>query len=280
MNRGHQLDEIDRLRAENERLRAALDATDTADNLAAELGRWKSKAVAEATAYAKKCDEVERLRGLNEYLETRLQDRMVALEDLATENERLQRPILEATIDGVSHEETLAENERLREELREVRVLISDYWEPEVERLRGLVETVDRQRIANGDEVEKLRKEHEYMTVKTAQYDDMVTENERLREEIIEARESRDQHFAGRQHNAREVERLRTEITGLREDDEAKQVKVERLRAALRDMLNVSPQSYDWYQGAARAALNEGKALVEERSRVIDERDAYDGSGA
>jgi len=194
-----------------------------------------------------------------------------------------------------------AENERLREELREVRVLISDYWEPEVERLRGLVETVDRQRIANGDEVERLRKEHEYMTVKTAQYDDMVTEVERLREEIVEARESRDQHFAGRQHNAREVkrlrneievevatlrrlhaenERLRTEITGLREDDEAKQVKVESLRAALRDMLNVSPQSYDWYQGAARAALNEGKALVEERSRVIDERDAYDGSGA
>ena len=77
-----------------------------------------------------------------------------------------------------------AENERLREELREVRVLISDYWEPEVERLRGLVETVDRQRIANGDEVERLRKEHEYMTVKTAQYDDMVTEVERLREEL------------------------------------------------------------------------------------------------
>ena len=100
-----------------------------------------------------------------------------------------------------------AENERLREELREVRVLISDYWEPEVERLRA-------------------------------------------------------------------------EITGLREDDEAKQAEVEGLRAALRDMLNVSPQSYDWYQGAARAALNEGKALVEERSRVIDERDAYDGSGA
>ena len=34
--------------------------------------------------------EVERLRGLNEYLETRLQDRMVALEDLGAENERLR----------------------------------------------------------------------------------------------------------------------------------------------------------------------------------------------
>jgi len=56
-----------------------------------------------------------------------------------------------------------------------------------------------------------------------------------------------------------ENERLRTEITGLREDDEAKQAEVEGLRAALRDMLNVSPQSYDWYQGAARAALAEGK---------------------
>ena len=250
MNRGHQLDEIDRLREENERLREKLVSE---KNIRKE---W--------------------------------QDRYLKLYDEA--------------------KWAADEVEGLRKELREVRVLISDYWEPEVERLRGLneyLETRLQDRMVAledlGVEVERLRKEHEYMTVKTAQYDDMVTEVERLREEIVEARESRDQHFAGRQHNAREVkrlrneievevatlrrlhaenERLRTEITGLREDDEAKQVKVESLRAALRDMLNVSPQSYDWYQGAARAALNEGKALVEERSRVIDERDAYDGSGA
>ena len=86
-----------------------------------------------------------------------------------------------------------AENERLREELREVRVLISDYWEPEVEveGLRGLneyLETRLQDRMVAledlGVEVERLRKEHEYMTVKTAQYDDMVTENERLREQL------------------------------------------------------------------------------------------------
>jgi len=112
-------------------------------------------------------------------------------EEKAAEFEAAERYLAAIEKLTLGRDELQAENESLREELREVRVLISDYWEPEVER---------------------LRKEHEYMTVKTAQYDDMVTENERLREEIVEARESRDQHFAGRQHNAREVERLRAEL--------------------------------------------------------------------
>lgn len=54
----------------------------------------------------------------------------------------------------------------------------------EVERLQRLVETVDRQRIANGDEVERLREEVEYHRVNNAQYQEMVTENERLRAQV------------------------------------------------------------------------------------------------
>jgi len=80
-----------------------------------------------------------------------------------------------------------------------------------------------------------------------AALDRLEAENERLREEILEARESRDQHLAGRQHNAREVERLRALYnigTFLAADDDNEETllrkalaEVERMRLAHKKLM-------------------------------------------
>jgi len=58
---------------------------------------------------------------------------------------------------------------------------------------------------------EKMTTDEALLLLKWAEQDrdNYKAEVERLQEELNEAKESRDQHFAGRQTNAKEVERLR-----------------------------------------------------------------------
>ena len=68
-----------------------IDGTAALDRLEAEVRSYQETLKnIEAADWNRLQAEVERLQKLNEYLDTRLQDRMVALEDLGAENERLR----------------------------------------------------------------------------------------------------------------------------------------------------------------------------------------------
>ena len=89
---------------------------------------------------------------------------------------------------------------------------------------------------------------------------------DRLEAELNEAKESRDQHFAGRQHNAREVERLQEEKRVLAESETWALAEVERLRAMLdRQTRRLEVRTAEHEQ--ARAELTEAKDW---RVRALD----------
>jgi predicted nuclease with TOPRIM domain len=113
------------------------------------------------------------------------------------------------------------------------------------------------------DDIETIRKALESSAGHWSQAPEAALD--RLEAELNEARESRDQHFAGRQHNAREAERLR--LQG--EDDNARWREVYDRKCA-----EVERLRKQWDESFAGKTGRISIALEDEVEKLRAERDA------